>query len=497
MSEFDTNKQPGFHILISMIEIWTPKDPKDPNGPAAEDTMYICEVESVEIEESYKKLIGTASVRFPRGTIVRKTITTANAQEEGDYNSVTANIALNGVVEETRSTTSVATPETFKTGQRIKIYLGYTDKPEIAELAKTSNTGKTVYNDDETREKYRSYFKHTASDSKKYMNLMFDGYITKISVDTPIELECENLASILKTISCPPVKLQNCEVKDFLGKDGRYKMLEGTGLILHPDTSSMDFHLGSVELGTDLTVADVLMEWAKYGLFCYLSDYNGQPAIQIGRAYFSNPDRDSLLNATDILKPTPIYFNYHVANNGLSLTSSDKNFLAVQAKGIAADDKFINITIIKNPNYDASKEDSESNPKFRYVNETKLSKKALKAGKRYLTDAPNDKVDMKLYTKIAFISKERPITIEKLAKEATEYLEGYNMTGIEGSLTLFGDLCLRSAQQVELIDGRYPGKNGVYLVEEVTTTFGTEGFRQRITLPYCVSRKGNNNDSKE
>ena len=325
------------------------------------------------------------------------------------------------------------------------------------------------------------------------MNLMFDGYITKVSLDTPIELECENLASFLKTISCPKVKLRKCEVKDFLGEDGRYKMLQDTGLILHPDTANMNFDLGAVELSTDLTVADVLTEWAKFGLFCYVSDYNGTPAIQIGRAYFSNPGKDSLLNATTTPQPVPIHFDYHVANNGLSLTPSDKDFLAVQAKGVDSDDKFINITILRNPDYDPSKEDSKSNPKYKYVNETKLSKKALKAGKRYLTDAPNDRVDMKLYTQIAFVSKTIPITKEKLAEEAIKYFEGYNMTGIEGSLTLFGDLHLRTAQQVELIDERYPGKEGIYLVEEVTTTFGTDGFRQRITLPYCISRKGNKN----
>lgn len=326
------------------------------------------------------------------------------------------------------------------------------------------------------------------------MNLMFDGYITKVSLDTPVELECENLASVLRTISCPKVKLKKCEVKDFIGDEGRYKMLEGTGLILHPDTANMSFDLGSVELSTDLTVADVLTEWAKYGLFCYVSDYNGTPAIQIGRAYFSNPGKDSLLNASTTPQPVQIHFDYHVANNGLSLTSSDKDFLAVKAKGVDSDDKFINITILPNPDFDPSKEDSQSNPRYRYVNETKLSKKALKAGKRYLTDAPNDKVDMRLYTQIAFVSKTIPVTKEALAKEAIKYFEGYNMTGIEGSLTLFGDLHLRTAQQVELIDRRYPGKEGIYLVEEVTTTFGTDGFRQRITLPYCISRKGNKNE---
>lgn len=497
MADFDTNKQPGYHILISLIEVWTPKDKKKPNGEISGDVMRICEVEEVQIEESFKKLIGTASVRFPRGTIIRKTITARTAEEEKDFQKISVNLSNSGVVEETRTETSVVSVDTFKIGQRIKIYLGYTTDPLVAEMAKTGNTGKTIYNDNDTYQEYLSNFKNTGPDSKKYMSLMFDGYITKVSLDTPIELECENLASYLKTITCPKVKLKKCEVKDFLGDKGRYKMLQDTGLILHPDTAGMDFDLGAVELSTELTVADVLTEWAKYGMFCYVSDYNGQPAIQIGRAYFSNPGRDSLLNATTVPGIVPIHFDYHVVDNGLTLTSSDKDFLAVKAKGISSDDKFINITILRNTKYDPGKPESKSNSRYRYVNETKLSKKALKAGKRYLTDAPNDKVDMKLYTQIAFVSKTIPTTVEKLAEEAIKYFEGYNMTGIEGSLTLFGDLHIRTAQQVQLIDNRYPGKNGVYLVEEVTTTFGTkDGFRQKITLPYCIKRDGNN-DKKQ
>ena len=494
--EFDTNKQPGFHILISLIEIWKPKDKKQPNGDVDGEIMRICEVEEVEIDESFKKLISTASVRFPRGTIIRKTITNQTNEEEEDFKKVSVQLSNSGVVEETRTSTSVASPSTFSVGQRIKIYLGYTTDPQVAEMAKTGNTGKSIYNDTATYDDYLAQFKHTGSDSKKYMSLMFDGYITKVSLDTPIELECENLASFLRTITCPKVKLKKCEVKDFLGEDGRYKFLKDTGLILHPDTASMDFDLGAVELSTDLTVADVLTEWSKYGLFCYVSDYNGTPAIQIGRAYFSNPGKDSILNATTTPRPVQIQFDYHVANNGLGLTSSDKDFLAVGAKGIDSDDKFINITILRNPQFDSSKPESESNPAYRYVNETKLTKKAMKAGKRYLTDYHNDKVDMILYTKIAFVSKTIPIIMKKLAEEAIKYLEGYNMTGIEGSLTLFGDLYIRTAQQVELIDRRYPGKNGVYLVEEVNTTFGTDGFRQRITLPYCIKRDGNNQSSQ-
>lgn len=499
MSELTTNQKPGFHILICLIEIWTPQNKKDPNGPDNGDKKYICEVEEVEIEESFKKLISTASVRFPRGTVVRQTIT-ATEEDAALFKSVTANVANNGVVETTRTTTSVMTNETFKVGQRIKIYLGYTTDPAIAELAKTGGTGKTIYNDTDKYNEYLHAFEKPEDNSnpstiKQYLGLLFDGYITKISVDTPIELECENLASALKEVTCPPkVTLKHCEVKDLLGEDGTYKLLEGTGLKLHSETAKQNFDLGGVTLPEDLTVADVLINWAKYGLFCYVSDDNGQPAIQIGKVYFTDPGEDSLLRQTPRSQPIDIYFDYHVARNNLSLTSSDKNFLAVQAKGVNTKDNFITITIIKNPDYDDSKEDSESNPKYRYVNEAELSKKAIKAGRRYLTETRKERIDLKKYTQVAYLSKTIPITVEQLAEEAVKYFELYNMTGIEGSITLFGDLCLRTGQQVNLIDRRYPGKEGRYLVEEVNTTFGTDGFRQKITLPYCISRKNQMKD---
>lgn len=510
MADFDTNKQLGFDILISLIEIWTPSDPKKPNSdPKGGKVMRIAEVEEIEIEESYKKLISSASVRFPRGTIIRETLTTWTEEDAKNFAKVTATTSSNGVIETTRTSTTAATTDTFKIGDRIKIYLGYTKDPAIAEMAKTNNTGQNIYNSDDQKNKYMDAFKSITirsegeektinpTDSKKYMSLMFDGLITKVSLDTPIELECENLASVLKTKTCPKVDLKKCTVKSFLGEDSQHKLLEGTGLKLHSSTAQIDFDLGHVKLSNDLTVADVLTEWAKYGLFCYVGDDNGEPAIQIGRAYFSEePELDSLLrSSTTPQSPVDIHFDYHVANNGLSLTSTKKEFLAVEATGIDKDEKFIKLTALMNPDYDPTKADSESNPMFRYVNETKLSKKAIKAGKRYITESPNDKVNMKLYTKIAFVAKKIPITREELAAEAAKYLASYNMNGIEGNLTLFGDCRLHTCQKVRLIDKRYPGKQGLYFVDEVHTTFGTSGFRQRITLPYCIKREGNTEES--
>lgn len=64
------------------------------------------------------------------------------------------------------------------------------------------------------------------------------------------------------------------------------------------------------------------------------------------------------------------------------------------------------------------------------------------------------------------------------------YFKNYNLNGISGSVTIFGDYGLYPAAQVELQDFRNPSKNGVYLVEEVTTTFGVNGYRQKISIPY-------------
>ena len=78
------------------------------------------------------------------------------------------------------------------------------------------------------------------------------------------------------------------------------------------------------------------------------------------------------------------------------------------------------------------------------------------------------------------------INSDKLVEEAIEYFKNYNLNGISGSITLFGDFGLPSAVQVKLIDERNASKNGTYIVEEVVTSFGTQGYRQKITLPYRI-----------
>lgn len=462
--------QPSFHILICLIQIWDMKNPKKPMEEP-ESPMLISEVENIEIEESYRKLIGTASVRFPRGTVIKKTITQLNGEE---YNSkVTADIDDAGVLVTTRTDSKLATVTDFKVGQRIKIMLGYTTDPKVAALTKVDSNKKSIFNDSSKLSEY-----------KKHLTTMFEGYITECSVDSPIELKCENLASKLKKISCPKVTAKkNMTVNDFLADNGTYKLLKNSGLSLHPDTKSCEINIGKVNLVPDLTVADVLTEWSKYKVFAFVK-YNGDtPCIAVGRSYFSNVGKDSIIkNDSSAIKE--ILFNYHVAQNGLSLMHTDKAFLAVEATSLTKDSKFYHITVRKNPEYDSSKKGSK---KWQVLNETKLSKKAMKLGATVLSKS-KDHVDLSQYTVIPYMSKKIGISNDDLLQEAIKYFESYNMNGIDGTLTLFGDLALRTGEKVQLTDNRYPGKNGYYLVDEVTTQFGTNGYRQVIKLPYCISR---------
>jgi hypothetical protein len=385
----------------------------------------------------------------------------------------------------TRTDSKLADTSDFNIGDRIRIMLGYTNDPKIAALAKADGFGKSLHND---TEKLKTY--------KEQLEIMFDGYITRCSVSTPIELECENLASGLKKISCPKVAAStNKTVNDFLSEKGKWKLLKNSGLKLHPSTEACDINIGGVGLTPDLTVADVLTTWSKYKLFAYVKDNNGEPCIAVGRSYFSNAGKDSVLNK-DSSEIKKIYFNYHVASDDLSLTHTDKNFLAVEATSWGKDDKQYHITIRKNPDYNISKPDPNTKP-YQLLNEIKLSKKARQMGITALSGS-KDKVDLSRYTIIPYMSRKIGISNDDLIEEAKKYFESYNMNGIDGSLTLFGDLELKTGEKVELIDTRFPQRNGYYLVDEITTKFGVGGYRQTIKIPYLIlsTYKPENNEEK-
>ena len=424
-------------------------DPDASNPIVIKNPIELTEVQNIEINESYKNLIGTAKLTFPKGTVCRSTIIGAATLEGKDASRVTTEIMQDGVIIEKRSSQSVIEEATFKIGQRINIKLGYNG----------------------------------------VLKNMFDGYITGYNSDNMIEVQCENMAYKLKLKQAPKFETPTTtKVNDVLGD--KYGLLKDTGFEIHSETKRFDIQIGKVKITDNFTVADVLSEWSKYKVYCFLkydeNSPNNMPTIAIGRPYSSSKSQPTFPQDSEA-KPFKILFDYHVAQSDLKVVKTDPKFLAVTGKALGSDEKFFEVTVRLNPEYDPTVAGSKE---FQTVNATQISKKTHKVTGNTTAEgaATKTKVDLSTYTIAPYMSPNMNIDSDKLVEETIEYFKSYNLNGITGSVTIFGDLALNTAVQVELIDTRNPSKNGVYIVDEVTTTFGTNGYRQKITLPYRISK---------
>jgi len=446
-------------VLCSLITIGDP----DPENPMViKNAIEIKEVHELEITESYKELIGTAKLKFPKGTVYQNTILVTGTPEGKDATRVTTEIMQDGVIIEKRNTQNTIEEKTFKIGNRINIKIGYNG----------------------------------------YLKNMFDGYITSYNSDSMVEIGCENMAYKLKLKQAPKFEtpLSGTKVNDVLGE--KYGLLKDTGFEIHSETKKYDIQIGKVKVTDNFTVADILSEWSKFKVFCFLKydadSSTSMPSIAIGRPYSSSKSQPVF--PTDISGQFQIEYDYHVANSDLKVVKTDPKFLAVTGKALGTDEKFFEVTIRLNPEYDETKKDSKE---FQVINATQVTKKSHKrTGNKTAKGAETKtKVDLSIYTIVPYMSPNMKINSDKLVEETIEYFKNYNLNGITGSITIFGDYGLSTAVQVELADLRNPSKNGVYLVDEVVTTFGISGYRQRLTLPYKIkgeikTYEGNNEKGK-
>lgn len=442
-------------ILCCQITIGD-ADSKNPMVIKNPITLY--EVQNIEIHESYKKLIGTAKIIFPKGTVFKSTIVGNGTVEGKDASLITTEVMQDGVLIEKRNTQSVIDETTFKIGQRVNIKLGYNG----------------------------------------VLKNMFDGYITAYNSDSIFELQCENMAYKLKLKQAPKFEtpVAGTKVNDVCGE--KYGLLKDTGFELHSETKKFDIQIGKVKITDNFTVADVLNDWSKFKVYCFLKyeeDSSAMPKIAIGRPYSSFKSDPTFPGDGKSSAPYKIQFDYHVAGSSLKILKTDPKFLAVTGKALGSNEKFFEVTVRLNPEYDP---DTPGSKEFQVVNATQISKKTHKiTGNTTATGADTKtKVDLSTYTVVPYMSTKMNINSDQLVEGTIAYFKQYNLNGITGDLTLFGDFGLTTAVQVELIDYRNPSKNGVYLVDEVTTTFGVNGYRQKITIPYKITGKTTYGNSK-
>ena len=511
-------------ILVCRIKVWKAKAPDWFSIPGAGGCLTIREVESIEISNTYDELISKAVLHFPRGTVVNQRMQSSLPADTGkqDNSRFTQNmkdatqsgdtleyyqhqkdvgsspvlqykidhdiVSLDGAQVQTGLTTMNATmdekhlldPNDFRTENRIEIRLGY------------------AYSDKEFKQMMKD-----DSISPAGMEMVFTGFVTKCSASTPLEVECENMAHVLKNVNVPDITEKGkTSLLDFLDEKGKYRLLNGTGIKLEFNKENFGIEVGNFKISSQLTVADVLHQWQECGIMCFMKNNDdGTSVLRVGKNFFVDGGIGGLPvksksyityhegNAYNVIQ-----FDWDVAEDNLTLMNTDKRYLAVKAQARTKEGKWFGFTLRRLDNGNGDFE-STGDDGWQIVNEKReMSNKDYKKEGGTLGKRPEG-------TRIVQMNKVRDrdlITIpyietqvcdrETLIKHAKAYWRNYVPNGISGTLTIFGERKVEPADIVALIDPRQPDKNGWYMVKDVNIKFGTGGYRKELTLPYRVAK---------
>ena len=412
----------GVSVLNCLITIG---DENPSNRQDIQNKILINEVCNIEISDSYKTLINTCTVELTRQITIGTYVKNEYGEREEKLFGYENSI--------------------FKRGKRINI--------------------KLCYGDDEN------------------LKTMFDGYVTAVAPGNPFKIECEDMGYLFKQVALPAISTsaKGTKINDFIPK-----ILNGTGLELHPSTKKIDLEVGQIVYPQNCTIADILNRFKKWGIVCYIRYYNNKPYLAIGRTLFSANSEESVL---DDYPDTPIeiYFNENVASDDLTVKKMDESLVAIEAVALYPDNSMHKATIRRDPK-DISK--------FQVVNESKIGKKQIKNtilsaedAKEDLTNqygTQNSKIDLSGYNIVTY--HEYNVDRDTLVKNAEARFSEISKTGIEGTITVFGDFGLQAGQKVKIIDDLNPERNGVYVTSEIETTFGVNGYRQKIKIPYKLKQ---------
>lgn len=502
-------------ILVCQIKIWQADGNDWFTIPSVNQCLTIRECESIEITDSSKELVNKAIVKFPRGTVINvsskkdKSVKVGDKTDNTEMEENLKDASNNG--EFISSSTS-----TFSDGgSTTSMAVNYDDKGLIdfnrskSEPALLSNNDVAIGNRIEIRLGYAyseaefERLNKQDNDETSVLDIAFTGFITSVSVSTPLEIECTNMAHILTTISSPNVSDKDVlKVKDFLDDNGKYHLLKDTGIKLAEPSRGSDISVSGGSISNNLTVADVISSWQKTGVSCILdTKKNGSVELRVGLTYYAgngggnlpNNDKKYITYNGGNNTVTLIQFDWDVAMDNLSLKNIDKKYLAVEAQGRISSGSYFKFTIRKNPDIDDEGWMIDKSGQFQIINRrTVTSKKNNKCpdgtmNKQRTKNHITDKVNLKKYNVITYISPKIGITEDELIEEAKQYWANYVPNGIKGSITIFGDLFVKPTDIVGLIDMRQPEKNGYYYVESVKTTFGVTGYRRELTLPFKIA----------
>lgn len=292
----------------------------------------------------------------------------------------------------------------FKRGDSVQIWLGYLP---------------TVYD--------------PTVDPKTYLIKEFEGYVTKVKPQLPIEIECEDPMWLLKqftmTQSFPELtKLQ--VVLDYIS--GKYKAWSlKHGYTRKLTFKAIDTAIGKLDIGDNAATPIDTFKRLKDHL--RLSTFVRDDVVYCGFAW------------KDFNKVN----NYHF-DSDQDIITSDMEYRN------RAD---VPVLIVAKMVY--------AGTKGRKVGDKASTLRAI-AG-----DYGGDVLEIPYYGNF---------TKAQLQKFANDELDKISYDGFYGSLETFGEPSVNYWDRVTLSNGKISDQNGTYLVKQVDKTFGMTGFRQKIQL---------------
>lgn len=332
----------------------------------------------------------------------------------------------------------------------------------------------------------------------------FRGFITGIEGDNPVRINCEDSMYAFKKIKAvateikkndkdtmntiapnPSMNVDNFNPKTFF--ESRIKKLK-----LPIKVNALDEDLGNLVINRNQSLAQVFEMLNDKGIYTYFKMEKLQPVLTISnnpqqygikeigsfidRNFIENPLVGSLAKGLinkglDLLGP-----KLTSMNSAFSSTMFGKNIRFKFRHNIISDNLKVVKETTNNSRIRVEKFFNNSNiPLFAELGnpDGQLLKKYVLHNDDNSKELPTDQA---LYKK-----KSAEIAAELYQYAALRALE-LKPSGLSGSFTTFGEPFVRPTDRVILENAKEKEKNGTFQVEKVERTFGSNGYRQTITL---------------
>lgn len=261
----------------------------------------------------------------------------------------------------------------------------------------------------------------------------FQGVVTAISAQTPVEIECQDVMWLMKQVTHNKAYGKNTKLNTIIAdlqstynKSDIYKKYKIPVEFIpygNIETATTTDDGKQTQIGelrcNNVTIAFILDTLkGKLGL----PSFAREGKIYTGLAYYANQRSD-----------VERIFNYNIISDSLEYKRSEDTKIKLVVKN---NDKDRNIATVEVGDADGA-------------------------------------------TRTLFVSG---LSESEMRKVGLKELEKYKYTGWFGSFETFGDVFIKHGDVVNIIDNVITDRNGKYYVKSVETTFGVNGFRNNVEL---------------